>query len=294
MELRHRIIQLNNSPKYDVIKDELDRLDCKYKHNESSIEYTFSDEDDVAQHLLALAQTYDLLFQSHLQYSEDEVMNAEWVIASVGTHQYPQPEDGFFEATYNMEKTCPRCKIGKIQDKSFRLKRAFTQKRSKFLGLFWVHDEIFVRPVVKRMFEEESISGVSYLDVIHHKSNQVFDDVFQMKVDSILGPAMITDDLFPVTCKPKNEESHIEGFGYLKDESDYPYCGQVKYHYPLTKPIQFKSSVLEGLPDFVKSHEFYGSGFAANRFILARKRVVQFVRENKLRGLEFARPVHLV
>ncbi|MHC4565784.1 MAG: hypothetical protein ACYTE3_08490 [Planctomycetota bacterium] len=295
MELRHRILQFNNSPKYDIVKDELDRLGCKYKRNESSIECTFRDEDDTAQHLLAFAKSYDLLLQSYLQYSDDEVMNAEWVISSVGEYQYPQPEDGYLEATYNMGNACPRCGIGGVQDKPFRLKKAFTQKRSKFLGLFWVHDEIFVRPVIRQMFEQAGICGVSYHDVIHHRSNKVFDDVFQMRIDSIIGPALITDDLSPVTCKPQNEESHIKALGgHQRDESEYSYCGRVKYHYPLTKPIKFKANALKGFPDFAKSHEFYGGGYAADRFILARNRVVQFVRDNKLRGLEFLRPVHLV
>ena len=73
-----------------------------------------------------------------------------------------------------------------------------------------------------------------------------------------------------------------------------PFCGRVKYHYPLTEPIQLKASVLEDLPDFVKSHEYYGSGRAANRFILARNRVVRLIRDKGLRGLGFRRPVHLV
>jgi hypothetical protein len=73
-----------------------------------------------------------------------------------------------------------------------------------------------------------------------------------------------------------------------------PYCGRVKYHWPLTKPLRFESKALAKLPDFAKSAEYFGSGGAANRFILARSRVLKLVSDMGLRGLSAKRPIHLV
>ena len=118
--------------------------------------------------------------------------------------------------------------------------------------------------------------------------------MLQLDIPILEEQALVTENLFSVTCKPQNEESYVKGLGWIKDRPGLPYCGRVKYHYPLTEPFMFKASALRGLPDFVKSHEYYGSGLGAYHFILVRNKVVFLVKEKGLRGLGFRRPVHLV
>lgn len=296
MDLRHRVLEFNNSPKYDLLKKELERLGCNYSINgdQSSIEYTFSENDPLVRTLLSFTKANDLYLQSALYYSEEEINNAEWVICEVGEYQYPQPENNYKEATYDLSNYCSSCGIGKIQNAPFRLKKNFPQKKLGFLGLHWVFDEIFVRPIIVRLFEKEGISGLSFANVIHHKTDSVLDNLYQMKVTTIIEPGLITDNLFKVTCKSQNEESFIEGLGQLKDKLGSTFCGRVKYRYPITESLKFKASILQDQPDFVKSYEYYGSGHSAQRYIFARKRVVKLLKDNSISGLGFRRPVHLV
>lgn len=298
MELRHRILQFSNSPKFNLLKSEFSKLGCAYQFNEngplSSIEYTFSEQEHYAPHLKEFANLHGITIQSALHYEEAEILRAEWVIVEVGEFQYPQPEDNYIGATYDTQDYCSRCGQGKKQNRPFRLKKDFVQKQAKFLGLHWVFDEVFIRPIIKSIFDTAGISGIGYSNVIHHKTDQPISDLLQMNIPVIEETGLITNELFTVTCKPHNEESAVKGLVQITDRPGLPYCGRVKYHYPLTKPIEFNARVLKGLPDFVKSHECYGSGAGANRFILVRNRVVQVVKEKGLRGLEFPRPVHLV
>ena len=298
MEIRHRILQFNNAPEYDLLIAEFNRIGCKYKYNEnsflSSIEYTFSEHETYSPELLKFANANEIMVQSALYYNEQEILSAEWVIAEVGEFQYPQPEDSYIKTTYNTQDYCGRCGQGAKQDKPFRLKKDFVQRQAKFLGLHWVFDEIFVRPEVRRIFDAHGILGVKYRDVIHHKTSQPISNVLQLDIPILEEKGLVTENLFSVTCKPQNEESYIKGLGRIKERPGLPYCGRVKYHYPLTEPFMFKASALTGLPDFVKSNEYYGSGLGAYHFILVHNRVVLLVKEKGLQGLGFRRPVHLV
>jgi len=294
MELRHRILEYNNSPKFDLLRSELLKLGCEFKFNDNSthswIEYLFSNNAHVAPRLKDFAASNDIRIQSALYYEEEEILNAEWVMAEVGEFQYPQPEKNFMESTYDLHDYCKRCGQGAKQNKPFRLKKDFTQKNTKFLGLHWVFEEIFIRPEIKRIFDSSGISGITYLDVIHQKTDQRIENVLQMNIPVIETKGLITDSLFSVTCKPNNEE----GWGKRFDRLGLPYCRRVKYHYPLTLPIEFKASVLKDQPDFIKSNEYFGSMAGADHLILARNKVVRLVKEKGLRGLGFHRPVHLV
>lgn len=292
MEIRHRLVQFNNSPKFELLKVQLQALGCEAQVHEngalSSVEYSFSEHAPFAPDLLAFVQANGIFSQSALHYTEDEILSAEWVLAGVGEFQYPQPEDHYVEATYDTQDYCSRCGQGKKQNRPFRLKKDFSQKQAKFLGLHWVFDEIFVRPVIVDLFNSAGISGLKYREVIQHKTHQPFTTIFQLDIPVMDTPALVVDNLFAVTCKPHNEESLVNNLPGL------PFCGRIKYHYPLTEPIKFKASLLSGLPDFARSAECYGSGAAANHFILVRKKVVRLIKERGIEGLGFPRPVHLV
>lgn len=305
MGIRHRFFQLNNSPKYELLRKELDGLGATYKvetlgsvggMEHRSIEFIISETDPLFPVVAELAKRHDFYVQVGMYYNRQDIETAEWVYAAAGEYQYPQPEDDlrYLEATYDTLDYCARCGTGKVQVRPFRLKRDFTQKSSRFLGLHWVFDEIFVRPEIKALFEKEGIGGVEFSHPVQHKSSQDIENVYQMVVQTIAGPGLVTEGLSTVTCKVNNEESHIEGVGTLKNRlGDYPYCGRVKYHYPRRDTIKFRGESLRDLPDIAKSHEYFGSGAAANRLILARNRVVKVVKEYTLRGLTFT-PIEVV
>jgi hypothetical protein len=305
MDIRHRILEFNNSPKYERLQGELDKLGAVYKietlgsiggKESRSIEFTVSENDPLFPVISELIEKHDFYAQTGVYYSQQDIEAAEWVYASVGEYQYPQPEDdfGYIEATYDTSDYCARCGMGAVQVRPFRLKRDFKQKSSRFLGLHWVHDEVFVRPEVKAVLEKGHISGAEFSHPVHHKSGEDIDSVYQMIIQTIAEPGLMTEGLSTVTCQVDNEESWIEGVGRVKNRlGDYPYCGRVKYHFPRTDAIKFRGDRLVGLPDIAKSHEHFGSGAAANRLVLMRNRVVKLVNEYKLRGLKFI-PIEVV
>jgi len=305
MEIRHRILEFNNSPKYTRLQDELDKLGVTYKiealgsiggKESRSIEFIVSENDSLFPIISKLIEKYEFYTQTDVYYSQKDIETAEWVYATVGEYQYPQPEDdlSYREETYDISEYCVRCGMGSVQVRPFRLKRDFKEKRSRFLGLYWVHDEVFVRPEVKAILEKEHISGVEFSHPVYHKSGEDIDNVYQMIIQAIAKPGLVKEGLSIVTCKVNNEESIIEGIGKVKNRlGDYPYCGRVKYHFPRRDAIKLRGESLEGLPDIAKSHEYFGSGTAANRLILMRSRVVELVTKNKIRGLKFT-PIEMV
>lgn len=303
MEVRHRILQFNNSPKYEQLRKELDKLGAAYKieilgsiggEQSRSIEFTVSEDDPLFPVISEPIEMYDFYTQTGVYYSQQGIEAAEWVYATVGEYQYPQPEDEYREATYDTSDYCACCGMGGVQVRPFRLKRDFKQKSSRFLGLHWVHDEVFVRPEVKAIFEKENISGVEFSHPVHFKSSEDIEGVYQITIQTIAEPGLVTEGLSTVTCMVNNEESYVEGVGRVKNRlGDYPYCGRVKYHFPRTDAIKFRRDSLADLPDIAKSHEYFGSGAAANRLILMRSRVVKLVKEYKLRGLKFI-PIEVV
>jgi hypothetical protein len=298
MELRHRLVAFSNSREYALLERKLQDIGCPYRVEGKTPPFTIvawlSDDDPRSTGLMEFANTHGIVLTSGLYYTEEEIAAAEWVVVEVGEFQYPQPEDAYLSQTYDLSDYCRRCGQGLVQSHPFRLKREFSQRQARFLGLHWVLDEVFVRPEVKRTFERAQVSGVTYAEVIHHKTGQPLQNVYQMKINEIAPPGLITDQLFRVSCRANNEEFWEGPAGLSREGSIVPYCGRVKYHYPRTRPFQFRSNALADLPDFAKSGEYHGSGAAAFRLIMARARVLSIVRSAGLKGLGAHRPVHLV
>ncbi len=228
MEVRHRILEFNSSPKYERLQKELDKLGAAYKietlgsigdKEHRSIEFTISESDPLFPVISELIGKYNFYAQVGVYYSQKDIEAAEWVHATVGEYQYPQPEDGFryLEATYDASDYCARCGMGAVQVRPFRLKCDFKQKSSRFLGLHWVHDEVFVRPEVKAIFEEEQISGIEFSHPVHHKSGENIDSVYQIIAQTIAEAGLVTEGLSTVTCRVNNEESYVEGIGRVKN-----------------------------------------------------------------------------
>ncbi len=304
MEIRHRILEFNNSPRYDLLRKELDKLGAAYKTKElgaiggqasRSVEFSIGESDPLFPVVAELVRKYHFYVQVGVHYSQEDREIAEWVYAVAGEYQYPQPEDdfGYLEATYDTSAHCARCGMGAFQVRPFRLERDFKQS-SQFLGLHWVFDEIFVRPEARMIFEREQVSGIEFLHPVYHKSGQDIASVCQMVVLTTARPGLVTEGLSTVTCKADNEESYVEGIGRLKNRlGSYPYCGRVKYHFPRRDTIKFRADVMRELPDVAKSYEYFGSGAGANRLVLARNKVVRLARDHKLRGLRFT-PIEVV
>ena len=210
-----------------------------------------------------------------------------------GHFGYPQPEDdlGHSAMTYNLTNFCIRCGMGAEQNRPFRMKTAPKQKRSHFLQLNWVFEEFFVRPEVKSIFENASVSGISFLAPVVHKTDEIIPDLFQIRVEHVLPPSLLVDSLQTVTCQEDNEEPAWRPPGESVISDTAPYCGRVKYH-PVIEGLKFNSFAFIEAPDIVKSYEHFGSGGSANRRLLVSQKIADLIKEHKWRGITLA-PIEL-
>ena len=208
----------------------------------------------------------------------------EWYVVGATSHfGYPQPEDGYARATYDVAGYCERCGAGGVQRRPFRFRSEPKPSHSQLLQLNWIFDELFVRPEVPDVFERERVTGVGFGPALHHRTGRALKGIQQLIILTILQPGLQTDGLQTVTCKPDNEEARSEFGGPKRYPPDYPFCGRVKYHW--RQPLAFAPHTFAEVPDIAKSHEWFGSGGAANRAILVSGRVVDLIKAHKWRGL---------
>ena len=183
--------------------------------------------------------------------------------------------------------------IGGRQRAPFRFRAEPKTRRSHFLQLNWVFDELFVRPAVRDILEKAHVSGIAFGRVVLHKTGRPLESIVQLLVPTLLPPGLAVDGLQPVTCKPNNEEPPLPLplQASLRYPPDYPYCGRVKYHWP--PRLRLRRTTFHAASDFAKSSEWFGSGGSASQAILCTGRVIGLVREHRWRGLR-ATPVELV
>jgi hypothetical protein len=163
------------------------------------------------------------------------------------------------------------------------------------LGLHWVFDEIFVRPETKAILESENIRGVTFTRPLHHRKNQEIENLFQMHIETVATPGLVTERLSTVTCKENNEENWLqEKYSKAPQLTEHhSFCGRVKYHHPTRDCIKFTRDTFLNVPDIVKSSEYFGSGAGAHKLVLVSRRFADTVAKHKLRGLKF-KPIMLL
>ena len=218
----------------------------------------------------------------------------DWYLLGVTSHfGYPQPEDSYVYTTYHTSDYCDRCGIGGKQRAPFRFRAEPKARRSHFLQLNWVFDELCVRPPVRDILEKAHVSGIAFGRAVLHKTGRPLESIVQLLVPTLLPPGLVVDGLQPVTCKPNNEEPPLPlpMQASLRYPPDYPYCGRVKYHWP--SRLRLRRATFRAASDFAKSSEWFGSGGSASQAILCTGRVIGLVRKHRWRGLR-ATPVELV
>jgi hypothetical protein len=220
-----------------------------------------------------------------------------WYCAWVTRTGYPQPEDSYEDVTYDTTDYCQRCAIGAVQRHPFRLKGEWKGRNVHFRQLYWVGDEIFVRPEVGRLLKRRGIRGIALGPVTTGRDQRRLESIEQLLISTILPGGLVTDGLPTVTCKARNEESHLGGPSWdvpgsiMRYPRDYPYCGRLKYHWQ--KTLRIRRRAFTGAPDVVKTREWFGSGGEASRQILVSDRVVDLVTKAGWRGLRLD-PVEIV
>ena len=218
-----------------------------------------------------------------------------WYLTSTQQFGYPQPEDSYFEATYDQTQGCSTCQIGKKLKNEFRFQSDPKSKHSQFLGLNWIFDEIFVRDIVKCTFEEERVSGIRFTHPILHKTDHPIETLYHMHVDTILPPSLQPNGLKKEICEMPKDPSKVRFLEAMGSKLvNGPFCGSEKYNFPRgeNEVITMSGSAFSSTPDIVRMNEWFGSGGTASRPILLSERVKEIVDRMKWRGLTF-RPIKI-
>lgn len=215
-------------------------------------------------------------------------MKEKWYHISTGQFGYPQPEDGYENTTYSKNEGCKTCEFGKEQIAPFRFRTEPKASHSEFLGLNWVFDQIFVREIVKKVFEKEEVQGVRYSRPILHKTGKELDSIYQLHVDNVLSKALIIDNLSSEICEVPKDKKTLR---YLIETNNKlgvgPFCGRTKYHFPQGQKMKFELSAFIEQPDFIRTHEWFGSGGSAHRPIILSERAKAIIEKNNWRGAFF-------
>lgn len=230
---------------------------------------------------------FDISAQVGSIYEKDDIKNAEWFIVNTGEYQYPQPEDdfGYQKATFNLDKYCSLCDIGKIQNAPYRLKTEPKQLSNQFWGLHWAFEAIFVRQETKNILEREKMKGIRFSNPVIHKTNMPIQGFYQLHIEGILDKGFDNYNTKTITCKIKNEEN-------LNTDKTLQCCGRIKFHHPMVGGYLFEKRIFDKNFDIVQSNEYFGSGGSANRVQIVSRKFKDIVDKYKLKGLSFIPVMH--
>lgn len=295
MEIIHRICA--DVKRHPEFKTAIDKLQLSYQYTDDivgqNVHFEISENHPLWPRIQELATRYDAFcaMAVRVQYSKADIAGAAWLSIGVTRHRgYPQPEGEYQHQVYDPDGYCDRCGIHPTQKAPFRFKSE-PKGRDSFLQLNWVFDCFFVMPEVTGIFADAGVTGVGYGPCIHHSSGRRLESLTQLLVPHVLPAGLMTTELNRVTCKPNNEEGPVKSYGgRLRYPPDYPYCGRVKYHWPLQ--TTYAAEIFRDAPDVVKSHEWFGSGGSASREVVISQKVCRLIIDHRLRGLSFA-PVAL-
>ena len=184
---------------------------------------------------------------------------------------------------------CPTCNIGLKQKDEFRFRSEPKAKHSQFLGLNWVFDQIFVRQIVKDIFEEENITGINFSRPVIDRTGLPITGLYQLRVESLLSTGLLTDNLKLEICELPKDKSELKFLNAIKSKLvEGPFCGQKKYNFPQgDNYIKIKADTFDDKPDFIRLDYYFGSGGSANQPIIISDRVKQIIEREKWRGAFF-------
>lgn len=214
-------------------------------------------------------------------FTEDELMCAQWLrVRTTWRTGYPQPMDGFgYETiTYNRDNYCADCGIGLKQVESFRIKKVPSWGRRHFFSLLWVDDELFVSKSVKKAFQADGITGVSFVPVKDRTGTIELNGIFQLQILNVLDEGLINT--------PNN----------LRTSTLCSKCGRRKSVSNKGIRVQFKHEIFDNAPDVVKTGDYFGiaGNKGPSREIIISQKTYQTIVNNRLeRNLSFY-PIELV
>ncbi|TWP54351.1 hypothetical protein FKR81_02045 [Lentzea tibetensis] len=263
MKIEHRV-SLNSTPE---IRAELAELGVPAgpENEPASRMITFTVEE-TAPHWPEIAELIDrsgALDVVSTKFTKKEIEQAGHVQLEPSWHHgYPQPEDDYLSATYDLSDYCEECGIGARQKAPFRMKGEPKWGKKSLLQLNWIFDEFFVTPALwEAVFRP---LGVPRQPVLGKNDVELATVVQLVVVDEV----------------------QIDSSGLAATRC--PSCGRVKY-LPVTRGF-FPAPVGDPGAPLVRTIQYFGSGASAFRPVVAEQRVARALSDHKAQGASL-RPI---
>jgi hypothetical protein len=197
-------------------------------------------------------------------FSEVEIRAAEWLRLVPSFEQgYPQPRAHWPIKQLSFELLCINCAIYN-QTESMRLVKEPHLGKKTFMS-FITTAEIFARPAFFQALEDIQAMGYEAKKVLIHKTGTPSEVVSQLYVNNVAEPGLLDQNkLDNVIC---------------------PVCGTIKYFAHMNGVMKYKKESLRADVDFIRTHEWFGSGYIAWREILVSNRIARLILDNKWEGV---------
>jgi hypothetical protein len=254
--------------------------DLGIKYTTNSMIYTFKIfEDDLnfekLKKFIDKKIISDFSGNAKYYYTSDEINSTEWfVIRSTHHWSYPQPENNYNNIIYDNSNYCTGCGSGLIQKDIFQMKKEPSWGKRNFIHLHWVMDELFINSRILNNFKSQNFTGIEIENVNFYKKNIVLNTVKHLKICNILEKSFFIENPEKIiTCEKCNKTKYVLGWGGF---------------YKFNKTILNNNNC-----DFIKSHEIFGDGLMASRYIIASKKVLNYFILNKIDEIEF-KPIVLI
>jgi hypothetical protein len=193
-------------------------------------------------------------------FSDSELNTARYLgmIAS-SHHGYPQPEQSYLAATYDLKDYCVRCGIGKKQTRPFRLRNTPVLASNSILQLNWIFDEYFVTlDTWEGIFKP---LGIANRSAVVNTTDLDVKSLVQLEISAVRDVDLkdIAYEICPV-CDRKKYSSSFRGY--------YP------------EPDAFDSPML-------RSSQWFGAGANGFNIVVISNVLYRKIREAGLEGVEF-------
>jgi hypothetical protein len=278
MRIKHRYtVRLDDYT--EEIKKFLDASKMKYDISDGTALLTVEifEDADCWQPLNDLMNMHKAVSFSTCIFTTKEMEEAQWLrIRSKWRQLYPQPEDNYEYKRITYDGFCSDCGCCLTQKENIRAKRTVKWGTRYFVMLNWIEDEMFASDDAVQLLESLNLRGISFTEVLDHRTNMPLSNIKQIRIAEILKPGMIL-----------NSNDYVKKKKCAK-------CGTEKYVLSGKTKLRFSEHVFPESADFVKTSEHFGDGLMCARLILVSQNVYKAINAKKMHKDLIFEPVELV
>lgn len=262
MEIQHRIVFSAPRDQDQGVRSLLDELDIPYEYSPAAgplsglVTLEISESDTRWPRVSALAQAMSALDRYDTVFTTDEILDAEWLrLIPAFQTEYPQPEKSWVTNPPNYEGGCSTCGVGYRQTAPFHLSKEPRMGRHELMCLYWTWT-IFCTDRIAQALAASGCQGYDLWRPTVGRGRQASTVVAQLVPREITSPGLLDGDVETAAC---------------------PTCGAVKHGWHQRGYMHFDRQALRTGTDFLYTHEWFGSGHAADREILITNGVARLL-----------------